>query len=472
MKTRLVILCLLLVVTAGAQEHNMARLTQSDTSYVDVSMGLSGETGRLKDVYEPDKLVAGTLDARSRRKLGRVNLFGHFGYGYSYATGSTWRGWIDPYETPFMLADSIAGNLSMERYRLQAGAGVPLAGGWSAGLDLAYDVALMAKHKDLRNKNTGMTFRVAPGIFWQGSHVGVGLDAGYEYGTEKVEYLQVSENLEHVLFDLYGVWLYRASGFGSAETRRLKTSGRVFADFQLGFQWGETSVHNNFRGEFGRNAQTETGYNNLRHGDVRSLAWSDELSVEIGDSHQIELSGEFSTMQGFRPLQQQELDPDSRIRIWVTYGDPVFCYYRRTHREQFDYTYKSAQDWELALGVENEGMMHAYTEYPRRFAQQFSSVTPYLGGKIPVGRAGSLTARIGYAHSYGTENNVSEWQLAEPLLEQWDYWDGDSVLVGIAAAWRKDRMYVQARYDIVVSASAADNDGTRQVAGLTVGFIF
>ena len=47
MKTRLVILCLLLVVTAGAQEHNMARLTQSDTSYVDVSMGLSGETGRL-----------------------------------------------------------------------------------------------------------------------------------------------------------------------------------------------------------------------------------------------------------------------------------------------------------------------------------------------------------------------------------------------------------------------------------------
>ena len=144
MKTRLVILCLLLAVTAGAQEHNMARLTQSDTSYVDVSMGLSGETGRLKDVYDPDKLVAGTLDARSRRKLGRVNLFGHFGYGYSYATGSTWRGWIDPYETPFMLADSIAGNLSTERYRLQAGAGVPLAGGWSAGLDLAYDVALMA----------------------------------------------------------------------------------------------------------------------------------------------------------------------------------------------------------------------------------------------------------------------------------------------------------------------------------------
>ena len=101
-----------------------------------------------------------------------------------------------------------------------------------------------------------------------------------------------------------------------------------------------------------------------------------------------------------------------------------------------------------------------------------SSVTPYLGGKIPVGRAGSLTARIGYAHSYGTENNVSEWQLAEPLLKQWDYWDGDTVLVGIAAAWRKDRMYVQARYDIEVSASAVDNDGTRQVAGLTVGFIF
>ena len=472
MKVRLVTLCLLLAVTAGAQERNMARLTQSDTSYVEVSMGLSGETGRLKDIYTPETLVEGTLDASSQRKLGRVSLFGHFGYGYSYGTGSTWRGWIDPYETPFMLADSIAGNLSLERYQLQAGAGLPLGGGWSAGLDLAYDVALMAKHKDLRNKNTGMTFRVAPGLFWQGSHVGVGLDAGYEYGTEKVEYLQVSENLEHVLFDLYGVWLYRASGFGSAETRRLKTSGRLFADIQLDLQWGETAVHNNFRGEFGRNAQAETGYNNLRHGDVRSLTWSDELSVEIGDSHQFDLSGEFSTMQGFRPLQQQELDPDSRIRIWVTYGDPVFCYYRRTHREQFEYTYSSAHDWQLNLGVENAGMMHAYTEYPQRFAQQFSSVMPYVGGQFPMGRDISSTARIGYAHAYGAENEVTAWQLADPMLAHWAFWHGDSILVGFAAEWRRNRMYVQARYDLEVSTSAAGFDDMRHVAGLTVGFIF
>ena len=471
MKARLILLCMLCVATAGAQERNMARLTLSDTAYVDVSISLGGEAGRMKDIYTLETLIRGDLDASSRRRLGRVSLYGHFGYGYAYGTGSTWRGWIDPYETPFMVADSIAGSLSLEQYSLQAGAGVPLGGGWSAGLDLAYDVALMAKHKDLRNKNTGMTFRVAPGISWQGDRMGFGLDIGYTYGTERVEYLQVSENLEHVLFDLYGVWLYRANGFGSAETRRLKTDDRFFADFQLDFRWGKTALHNNFRGEFGRSAQTETGYNNLRHGDVRSLTWRDDLSLDFGGRHRVDASAVLSTMQGFRPLQQQELDPDSRFRIWVTYGDPVFCYFRQYHREQIAYTCTFAKDWRLRLGVENWGMMHAYTEYPQRFLQQISTVTPYLGLQMPLGRRLSFSGRMGYAHDYNAASEVSAWQLAEPMLQQWDYWDGDSLLVGLTAQWHKGRTYVRARYDLEASASS-DYDGLRHAAGLTVGFVF
>ena len=90
-------------------------------------------------------------------------------------------------------------------------------------------------------------------------------------------------------------------------------------------------------------------------------------------------------MQGFRPLQQQELDPDSRIRIWVTYGNPVFCYFRQYHMERIAYTCTYAKNMQLQLGVENWGMMHAYTEYPQRFVQQISTVTPYLGVQLPLG---------------------------------------------------------------------------------------
>lgn len=447
----------------------MARLTLADTAYVDVSMGLRGETGPMKDLYAPEQLVQGALDVVSERRLDKVSLYGRFGYGYDYGKGSTWRGWIDSYETPFMVADSVPGALSLERYSLQAGAGLPLGGGWAVGLDMAYDVALMAKHKDLRSKNTAMNFRVAPGISWQGDRLGLGLDLGYERGTERVEFTQISENVEHILFDLYGVWLYHGNGYASAETRRFKENDRFYGDFQLDVRLGAATLHNNFRADFRQGVQTEVGYNNLRHGDIRSLTWSDDLSLQIGQRHLVQASAAFSTMQGFRPLQQQELDPDSRIRIWVTYGNPVFCYFRQYHSEKLSYTYGTS--WKLTLGVENWKMMHSYTEYPQRFEQHIGTVTPYAVLALPLGESFHLTTRLGYAKDYDAYTDVTAWQLAEPLLRQWDYWDGDSVLAGLTLRWSRGRTYVQAAYDLECSASA-DYDGLRHVAGLTLGFVF
>lgn len=470
---RLVPLCLLLVLSAsraGGQERNMSLLTQSDTTYADVSMGFRGETGRLKDIYSPEAEIRGVLEAASRRKLGRVSLYGHFAYGYAYGRGSTWRGWIDPYETPFMLADSIPGAISLESYTMEAGLGLPLAGGWSAGLDLAYDVALMAKHRDLRNKNTGMTFRVAPGISWQGGRFGFGLDAGYERSTERVEYMQVSESVEQVLFDLYGLWLYHGSGFSSAEPRRMKEGNRFFGDLQLSFRTASLSLENQLHLDWQESSQTEVGYNNLRFGDVRSLTWGDDLSLEIGDRHRLEVQGLFSSMQGFRPLQRQELDPDSRIRVWVTYGEPVFCYWRQYHVERIRYRF--GERWKLAVGVENWGVAHSYTEYPRRFVQRISTLTPTLALEIPAGRF-VLVPTLGYAYDYGTYNDVTEWQLAEPLLRQWDYWDGSNYLGSFDFRWSSatGRTYVRVHYGIEAS-TAADADGMRHTGALTLGFVF
>ena len=137
--------------------RNMARLVLEDSTYVHVLMGVHGENGDFeeKDIFMPESMLRGTMDAYSRQTLDKVHLFGHFGYSYELGKRSTWRGWIDPYETPFMLADSIPGDISIERYAMQAGMAMPLGNGWSAGLDLSYNVALLAKHKDLRNKNTG-----------------------------------------------------------------------------------------------------------------------------------------------------------------------------------------------------------------------------------------------------------------------------------------------------------------------------
>ena len=454
---------------AGAQERNAARLTQEDTTYVDVSLGLSGQRGALKDIFAPEQGLLGTLDASSRQKLGNVSLYGRFGYGYEYGLGSTWRGWIDPYETPFMLADSIPGSLSLERYAMEAGIGLPLGGGWSAGLDLAYDVALMAKHRDLRNKNTGMNFRVAPGIRWQGGRLGLGLDAGYERSKEKVEYTQVSSSVEHVLFELYGLWVYHSSGFAGAENRRMKEGDRFFGDFQLDLSLGGVSVSNNLGLSWRRSVQTEVGYNNLQFGETRSWTWSDELDIRMGEAHRIEASAAYATMEGRRPLQRQELDPDSRIRVWVTYGEPVFCYWRRQHVEHLQYTYGTA--WKVSVGVDNESLLHSYTEYPQRFVQGVSSVTPSVGAAIPLPGRFELAPRVAFSKAYGKVNEVTQWQLSEPMLRQWDYWDRDKWLASLQLNWSTatGRTYVKARYDFMADEDFAS---FRHAASLKIGFVF
>lgn len=469
-KLTIIGLLMMLSLAAGAQERNAARLVLEDTTYVDVALGVNGATGRLRDVFMPASSLQGTLDASSRHKLGKVSMFGHFGYSYEYATGSTWRGWINPLETPFMLADSIPGTLSLERYKMEAGAGLPLDGHWSLGLDLSYDVALMAKHKDLRNKNTFMDFQLSPGLHWRTGSVGLGLNLGYERTTERVEYTQISSSVEHVLFDIYGLWVAHASGFASAENRRFKENNRFFGGFQFDLSAGRTVLHNELRVSWLQSAQSEVGYNNQQFGTTRSWTWKDDLSLSFGSAHAVEASFSFSTMQGFRPLQRQELDPASRIRVWVTYGGPVFCYWRRSHRESIRYSF--GKSWQLVAELSNLGFEHTYTEYPQHFVQRYHTFTPTLAAVIPLGRV-KLTPMIGYAMDYDTYSDVTKWQLKEPLLQQWDYWDGNNYLAELDLKWSSasGRCYVQAHYSFE-SSTRLDDDGMRHGASLTLGFIF
>ena len=211
------------------------------------------------------------------------------------------------------------------------------------------------------------------------------------------------------------------------------------------------------------------GYNNLQFGTVRSWTWTDELALQIGENHAVEASAVFATMQGFRPLQRQELDPASRIRVWVTYGDPVFCYWRRQHAEHLQYTYGTS--WQVSVGVDNEGMSHSYTEYPQRFVQRTHAVTPSVGAVIPLGLQWKVSPWAAFSKAYGMENDITQWQEYEPLKRQWDYWDGDNWLAALGVKWTSARgcTYVQARYDMMANDDFSE---FRHAASLTVGFRF
>ena len=198
-----------------------------------------------------------------------------------------------------------------------------------------------------------------------------------------------------------------------------------------------------------------------------SIANQNIRKLKVSDTAKIEgVSDTRLSMQHLK-ITQQELDPDSKIRIWVTYGDPVFCYFRAYHEEYFRYTFGSF--WKLSVGAENLRFRHSYTEYPKRFEQRVSMVTPSLRLEIPIGPAWHLSAETGYTINYEEEHDISHWQLPEPLMRQINFWTGDSISSRLTVTWTHGRMTLGADYGM---DAATAFDGFRHTASLTASFSF
>ena len=344
----------------------------------EAALGVDWNAGGWRNVFDPESSLEASVGVDSYLKLDKVYLYGRFGYGYEYDWGNTWRGSLHPYESPFMLADNVEGDISDETYSMQAGFGVPL-GNFSIGASVKYDVGIMAKQRDLRNRNTDMSFYIAPSVTYKAGAVRLGLEAGYGKSDEKVEYTQIAANTENYLYYLQGMWLYQKYGYSSAETSRLNASNLAVASFQIDIDAAKWRIFNDFKVQYKRLEQTETGYNNLRYGDVTSLLLGDALSFQYSDRHRISLSFSDRRFGADRYLQQEEADPRSGIRRYVNYGDPQRCWYKDVLSLGAEYAFHKEFDWDLSAGVRYDGSGLIYSKYPLSISQDFRSVTPYAG---------------------------------------------------------------------------------------------
>lgn len=420
----------------------------ADTTCTRVSMESSVAAGDYRNIFDGSTESVNRLGASASRRLGDFLLYGNFNYGYDLSYGTRWRGWTDPYETPFMVCDSIPGTVSREIYDMQAVVAYK-AGRWIFGADLAYTNSLMAKRKDLRNKNTRMDFSAAPLLGWEGERLKAVFKAGYTRNTERVEYMQVDASTEKYLFDLYGLWLYNVSGFSSAENRRQKTGGTVFADLSLGLDFGGGSSVS-YSGSLcrGSSVQTETGYNNLNHGTTETFCFRNSLDLVLSGRHFLALAADMSQMRGLRAVQRQELDPDSKIRRWYSYGDPSDVYWRETYGVSASYLYKGL-NWEAFAGLSWTRASHAYKEYPVLFSQDLTVLSPEAGGSVMLlsGRASSLKlspsimARRRLSGDPGsrsvsgdiTVEQGQESQLSSPMAEEYSFWSADAAGAALKA---------------------------------------
>lgn len=485
--------------------NNMAGMVLNDdifkgfNAFSDANLSARFTTGNLRNIYDPESEISGAFDIDSYSRLGKVFLRGRFGYEYDYNYASRWRGLLNPYETPFMMADSIPGNLSMEMYRMEAGIGIPLSRHFALGVDIKYDVGLMAKHKDLRNKNTYMNFDISPGFIYNGKSVKAGLNLGYIRNTEKIEYVQIDQNTDKYLFSLYGLWLNYSTGFSSAETSRLKENSTFYGAAQIDLSFGDVRIFDVFRADYLIGKQGETGYNGLNHGEIHQLTYSNSLTFLYGMRHRVKFDFTSYRMTGYKFLQRQELNPSSNIRVWVSYGGPINCYIRNYHSEDVNYTFRMAHSitdirWEGTIGFKNLSTNHKYKEHPLNFSQNLNIREVYLHF-TKYWRTGrsmfDLAPGISYSFTDGTENLITNvetgeevegqegWQLTEELYEEFQYWKAPKINAGIGFRYgyilNQDKgldLNIALKYNIQGATEGVRINAFRHYATLSVGLTF
>ena len=59
--------------------------------------------GEYRNVFDASTQLENRLGAQGYARSGSVSVYGLFEYGYDWGDGATWRGWTNPYETPFMV---------------------------------------------------------------------------------------------------------------------------------------------------------------------------------------------------------------------------------------------------------------------------------------------------------------------------------------------------------------------------------
>lgn len=477
----------------AALKGNSAFLQDAGGSVSEAALSFDGSAGEYRNIYDPVVKLDGTLNVESFLEVDKVNLYGRFNYNYDYGSKSTWRGAVRPYESPFMLADSIPGNTTMETYSMEAGISVPV-GKWAIGMDVSYDVAIFAKLKDLRNRNTDMTFRIAPSLVYNAKHFDIGLHAGYELGSEKVEYAKIADNAENYLFYLYGLWMNTCNSFANAENSRLNDKGRWFGGIQFDVKYGGWTLFNMVSADWGRASQTETGYNNLLWGDTESFRISDRLVFQNGIRHRLTAAVSSEELTGERFLQRQELDPASSVRRWVTYGSPMPCYARYVLSGSLDYTFRKAEradyiPWELSVGATDMMAAHQYVNYPLTYLQKINYIEPYASftGRIYLKkcmldfnptlsykvRTSSIMDDVTVSEGAVVSGDPQAMQLMEPLQAEFDWWDANCLRAGLKLGIEAGRFFggISYRYDFAHIVRTGSFAG-RHNANITIGISF
>lgn len=225
---------------------NVAAMGQIDATGIGYSQlqGV-GTGGNFRRVQQPERSTALHFDTERYQSLKKSVWYGRFGYRQQWDKNIQWTDMLNPYRgTPYVLADSIAGDWRKQAFDLEAKvASKSLAHGrLHLGASALYQVATGAKQLDPRPLSYTNQFRVGPSVLWQlNPDQQLGLSAAYAIYQEDINLEIRRPNTSHNLYRFKGLSIHDDAIPISSGHSRFYKAKQWIGELQHQLQWAGTA---------------------------------------------------------------------------------------------------------------------------------------------------------------------------------------------------------------------------------------
>ncbi len=221
---------------------NPAALSLGNVSNINLAeAGYLFSNDEVRLVMQPERIMSWNTDTKGYMKLGKLSLFGSFGYSNSGYHGVMYNGTfmfnsLDPY----ILGDTVPARLFKEQFDMQGKVSYTVTDRIIFGVDAEYQSAVGARVKDPRHKNTISALRITPGVLYDLGKTRLGLSASYYTTSDEIDY-KVEGNDKQVLFQFLGLG-YRKEAFETSYYSQWYTGQGYSGAVQLDHSNGNTST--------------------------------------------------------------------------------------------------------------------------------------------------------------------------------------------------------------------------------------
>ena len=394
---------------------NPAAISSIAFDIVDINLGFGYENGDLHDINAPSahrRVEGGVYGAK---KLEKVDFEGTIKYSNEKLKGKKWRStlFVDN-DNPFFLADSIAGDNTVETFLVEGGLSYRFAKGWRAGIRATYNVGSLTDQFDPRPDTRSMDFKITPGIDYSFGNYTIGLAGHIGWLSENTSYIKVGlENKNNTI--------YMFRGLGKPVTQvvdqnlgwRRDYSGMNYGG-SLQFIWDNRSNLANIL-EAAVDIESESavdGGSRFKYlgGDYKAMVIGLRDRMQICRDnlrHNIEVCGELKSVDGIWFTQVAGSDKNG-LTIYEVKEESI------SHEEEImalEASYRMdimregypTLNWKVKAGYKSSSMMQYPEEYSRKWSalNVDAQVTKYFRIKKSI-----LGVSLCGGYNYGLSNEL------------------------------------------------------------------